>query len=123
MSDYKPTGALITSSLHHFEHSLTFSSEHDGKRQDGQPDGRVGTGRTYFLVSNLSSPANITQSSPRARLTHTRLATRVENLPVFQVAVTPLAPPAATTTSQLSTMVYARTVSQMVVSRETKLQV
>jgi hypothetical protein len=42
MSDYKPTGLSL-----HPSYSLLLSNtipEHDGLRQDGQPDKRVGTG-------------------------------------------------------------------------------
>jgi hypothetical protein len=43
MSDtYKPTGKLITKPHHAFL-SLTFP-DHDGLKQDGTPDKRVGTG-------------------------------------------------------------------------------
>lgn len=87
--------------------SNTFT-EHDGLKEDGTPDKRVGTGGTIFPPNFSSKPIlSAFQSSHKERLIQSRPERRVDR-PVAQAAVIPtphLLHLEVVTTSQLRMMV------------------
>lgn len=96
-------------------------AEHDGLKQDGTPDKRVGTGGMSIRFNLSSSYLTFLQNSLTARLTLTRLVQRVETSPETALAkLSLLRTAAAVITSQLSMMACARTASLMAVLREIK---
>jgi hypothetical protein len=80
--------------------------EHEGLRKDGEPDQRVGTGGKLSQKSNSAAhPKTHHQSSPKARSTHMRLASRVAKLAVLVPAATV---PAATIPAATNPVVAPR---------------